>query len=665
MKTQAVSATLAGLLAAGVSLAGQQSPPTFRSKTDLVRVDASVVDAQGEPVSGLTAKDFTLLDRGVPQPIAAFDEIHHDARSAPPIGHQDVASNLVDSKSEMMVLVLDDVHIRKEWTAHAREVVEDFVRDLNDDTLVALTSTSGKTRVELTGDRQRIVDALEGFEGREPKPAYIAPEFEGLPMPPKGPPGGYSAPSSSMTLMAGGGRKGGLEGPPWDGPTLFNALAEAAGILGSDQSRHKALGWISTGEMYAAEGMREAINRMRETGVTTYAIDPVGTAHANPEGTYTTSGCLAFVWQPCDARTPWQVAADNARGSLTQTARATGGIAIVDNDDLAGGVRRIVNNFGSYYTLGFYPVDTTTPGPRALSVAVSRPHTRINARMSYSLADALPTEPEKALPTLVSGLVPRSDLPMRLFAATLPPDGPRATGRVVVTIEVTASAAALAAVTGDLEDTLTYGVFAFDLKSGKVVTSVSKKATLRLTPRAAGAAGAPADAVYAVATSLSVPPGRYQIRASGTSAKTREAGGVYTLVDMPDYRAAALAVSDVILGDSPIPLARSSDSSAAAGLASLSFAPTLVRTFAVGDRVHVYAEVFGRDGRSRAESEVALVDASGTAIWHDVHALAPGSPRRIDLSLVIPSVLPGAYALRVSAKDAGHTASRDVSVTIK
>ena len=66
-----------------VVLAGQAGPgpqqprPSFRGGTDLVQVDVVVTDADGRPVTGLTAADFSLLDRKKPQRIEVFDEISH------------------------------------------------------------------------------------------------------------------------------------------------------------------------------------------------------------------------------------------------------------------------------------------------------------------------------------------------------------------------------------------------------------------------------------------------------------------------------------------------------------------------------------------------------------------------------------------------------------
>ena len=59
--------------------------PTFRSKTDLVIVDAVVVDKRGNAVRGLTASDFVLTDRKKPLTVATFEEVSHE-RSARPAG---------------------------------------------------------------------------------------------------------------------------------------------------------------------------------------------------------------------------------------------------------------------------------------------------------------------------------------------------------------------------------------------------------------------------------------------------------------------------------------------------------------------------------------------------------------------------------------------------
>jgi Ca-activated chloride channel homolog len=53
-------------------LQGQPSPPRFRSGVEVVRVTATVQDAQGRPVTGLSGADFELFDGGLPRPIVEF-----------------------------------------------------------------------------------------------------------------------------------------------------------------------------------------------------------------------------------------------------------------------------------------------------------------------------------------------------------------------------------------------------------------------------------------------------------------------------------------------------------------------------------------------------------------------------------------------------------------
>jgi hypothetical protein len=49
-----------------------QEPPPVRVTTRMAQVSVIVNDKQGQPVRGLTRKDFRLLDAGVEHPIRSF-----------------------------------------------------------------------------------------------------------------------------------------------------------------------------------------------------------------------------------------------------------------------------------------------------------------------------------------------------------------------------------------------------------------------------------------------------------------------------------------------------------------------------------------------------------------------------------------------------------------
>lgn len=73
-----------------------QNPPVIRVQTDLVNIFASVLDANGQPVIGLTKDDFQISDNGVPQKIVRFE-----AQTGRPL---DLALMLDTSGSEYMDL---------------------------------------------------------------------------------------------------------------------------------------------------------------------------------------------------------------------------------------------------------------------------------------------------------------------------------------------------------------------------------------------------------------------------------------------------------------------------------------------------------------------------------------------------------------------------------
>src|SRR6476646_12168246 len=91
--------TLAAVpLALAAAWAQQPVPnPSFKTGVQLVRIDVSVLDDKRQPVRGLQASDFTVLEDGQPRPIRSFQAVDAAAaapRMAPlaPLPAHDVAS---------------------------------------------------------------------------------------------------------------------------------------------------------------------------------------------------------------------------------------------------------------------------------------------------------------------------------------------------------------------------------------------------------------------------------------------------------------------------------------------------------------------------------------------------------------------------------------------
>jgi Ca-activated chloride channel family protein len=69
----ALTATILAGAGLPVSPRQQKHPNEIRVQTDLVSILASVTDAQGQPVAGLTEDAFALTEEGVPQKIERFE----------------------------------------------------------------------------------------------------------------------------------------------------------------------------------------------------------------------------------------------------------------------------------------------------------------------------------------------------------------------------------------------------------------------------------------------------------------------------------------------------------------------------------------------------------------------------------------------------------------
>ena len=152
--------TAVAIMAVAVSLAAQQPAPppppqgqpqlTFKVEVNYVEIDATVTDAQGAPVRGLTRDDFQVLEEGRPQALTVFADIALPVvRTDAPLFRAsavepDVRSNRRDFDGRVFVLLLDDLHTTFSRTGHLRNAALLFIqRFLGANDVAAVVRTSG------------------------------------------------------------------------------------------------------------------------------------------------------------------------------------------------------------------------------------------------------------------------------------------------------------------------------------------------------------------------------------------------------------------------------------------------------------------------------------------------------------------------------------------
>ena len=219
----------------------------------------------------------------------------------------------------------------------------------------------------------------------------------------------------------------------------------------------------------------------------------------------------------------------NRLETLRTLAEATDGIAVLNNNDLDTGLKRISDDLSSYYLLGYYSTNGKLDGRfHSIKVRVKRPGVDVRARKGYRSATAAEITAAKAaapapvpdwlanVTSAISSLARiRPDSRLSLNAVPVPSAGSRAVSTVWIAGE-------LLAVSGT-DPWGMGGTVDLDVKAG------SSSATARVTL-------APAQRSFALPVTLSSPvdSGSLQVRArlTGADPAAEGLGGVLT-VDVP------------------------------------------------------------------------------------------------------------------------------------
>ena len=154
-------------LAAVVASAQGQGQPTFRSGVDLVTVDAAVHDSDGRPVETLRPEDFRLEVDGRVRPIASAQFISHAAQlaSSLPVSAAHFSSNEGVDAGRVIVVAVDEAHIRRLEGKHALVAATRFIESLPDADRVGVVGLTHADTLTLSRDRVELRRTLERLTG--------------------------------------------------------------------------------------------------------------------------------------------------------------------------------------------------------------------------------------------------------------------------------------------------------------------------------------------------------------------------------------------------------------------------------------------------------------------------------------------------------------------
>lgn len=167
--------------AGGQQPAAAQQPPaqpelTFRAGINFVTVDAYVSDSKGQPITDLKETDFEILEDNKPQKIEQFRFIKVDGNPKPGEPPPQSIRNRDDEVREaarddtrVFVLFLDDYHTRLGSSMAVRQPLSEFIQNqLRPLDMVAIMyPLTPVTDIEFTRDHQKVINAVQRFEGRK------------------------------------------------------------------------------------------------------------------------------------------------------------------------------------------------------------------------------------------------------------------------------------------------------------------------------------------------------------------------------------------------------------------------------------------------------------------------------------------------------------------
>jgi VWFA-related protein len=428
----------------------QTPQATFRTEANYVRVDVYPTQ-NGAPIADLAQSDFEVLDNGVRQTIEQFERVvvraagPQEARIEPNTVRESRAM-LENSRARVFVLFLDIGHVSVAGSHNIRKpIVDSLDKVIGADDLVGLMTPEMSARDVAFGRKTTTIDGLltrYWHWGERDRLNPVDPQerrYEEC-YPPSAYPGvaremilrrrekitldalhdlvrflrGVREERKALLVITDGWllyQPNPVLARPLDGvPTGPGVGIDPRGgklTIGDPRTGLPGGGGCDAERLQLAqiddeEHFRRLLDEANRSNTSFYPIDPRGLAVFDTD-------------IGPDPPPPLQVDAAMLRARLTSLrtlAADTDGLAIVNSNDIAGGLRRVVADLTSYYLLGYYSSAKLDGRFHSITVRVKRPGVQVRARRGYLAA----TEAEARTPARSSSTASPGD-PLAVAAA--------------------------------------------------------------------------------------------------------------------------------------------------------------------------------------------------------------------------------------------------------
>ncbi len=441
------------ILLAAAGIFGQDAAPkptptpladtdVVKISTNLIQIDVTVTDAKGKIITDLRRDEIEIYENGQKQNVSNFSFVSNQRETqhatvekskdktptTPPPPPTAVKPEHV---RRTIALVVDDLTLSFESTYYVRRALKKFVDEqMQDGDLVAIIRTGAGIGAlqQFTTDKRQLYAAIEKVRWNPAgsgKIGAFAP-LEGKLDAGSPPPGGRTPEEAARefnefrenvfatgTLGAVNYVVRGMQEFP--GRKSILLLSEGFRLFEKDPG-----GEFSTGRVL--ESLRRLIDQANRASVVVYTMDARGLQTTGLTAADDTTGRTAENIRQLERDRIDQL--QDTQDGLRYLARETGGIAIINNNDLSRGIRSILDD-QSYYLVAYEP-DAETFDPKIrrfnqLVVKVKRPGAQVRYRSGFfgvsneNVARSPETGNRRLLNALTSPFAV-NDIPLRLNA---------------------------------------------------------------------------------------------------------------------------------------------------------------------------------------------------------------------------------------------------------
>jgi len=657
-----------------VSLQSQQdSDYTFRVQSDLVLVNVTVRDRNGNFVQGLKPEDFTLLEDNKPQKVVSFDVESIDAVASQDVAQTkpltgqtaepgskaaqiapDAAGQFKDRR--LIILFFDLSAMEPDEIDRAAAAAEHYVdAQMAPADLVSIVSLGSSLLVnqDFTSDRDLLKKQIKAFGAGSGQ--------------------GYEE-----------GTTGSTEGTPDAGQpftaddteyNIFNtdrrleALRSVAEKLSHLQQKKSLIyfssGMDRTGIENQAE-LRAAVNAAVRSNLAIYTMDLRGLQALVPGGEAQNASLRGTSAYSGQATLNSLNSNFTTQETLVTLASDTGGRAFLDSNDFGQVFKGVQQDTSTYYLLGYHSTNAARDGRyRRIIVKVNVPGVKVEYRKGYyAPADykhSTKDDKELQLEEQLASELPATDLPLYLGAAyfRLEPN------KYFIPISLVVPGSEIPFTRASDRDKATLDVIGMVLDNEHhPVTRI--RDTVKL---AVDAASEVKKKNVQYNTSVSLPPGKYHLKFVVRENQTGRMGSFEADVEIPDLKTQPLKVSSIVLANQ-LQAAKKTNAQNPLIRDGSEIIPNVTHVFSASQHLRFYYEVYdpGRANAAQASGNGATKSGihllTSVSFFRGSTKILESSPVELtelnardrkagvfQLDLPLNSLKPGFYTCQVNVID--------------